>query len=180
LNLTTADRVIPQTNTKISQMLKILTEMGTLPIAKSPVSIHPINQLMKYLLVAAITFSLLPINISTSTAAPNKCSTVLAQSKAALNKVSSFKIYAIQQQYDGVPPQGRSQHLNIVRGLRQEGKEAAMAKKIINNCPKIGSVSVITNGTDEEDRYGLLNGKVQTFKCKDTSETISWGEYGCS
>ncbi len=55
-----------------------------------------------------------------------------------------------------------------------------MTKRIIASCPKVGSVSFITNGTDEEDRYGLLSGKVQTFKCKDITEPISWGEYGCS
>jgi hypothetical protein len=135
---------------------------------------------MKYLLPLFLAFSWQPVNISASVAASSKCSTVLAQSKSAINKVHSFTIYKIQEQNDGVPPQGRSQHLNIVRGLRQEVKEAAMAKKIIANCSRIGSVSFITNGTDEEDRYGLLNGKVQTFKCKDITEPISWGEYGCA
>jgi hypothetical protein len=135
---------------------------------------------MKYLLPLALAFSWLPVNLSAAVAAPSKCSTVLAQSKSAINKVHSFRTYQIQEKDDGIPPRGRSQHLNIVRGLRQEGKEALMAKKIIANCPKIGSVSFITNGTDEEDKYGLLNGKVQTFKCKDIAEPISWGEYGCS
>jgi hypothetical protein len=133
---------------------------------------------MKYLLPLVLAFFWLPVNISA--AASSKCSMVLSQSKSAINKVHSFRTYQIQEKNDGIPPQGRSQHLNIVRGLRQEVKEAVMAKKIIANCPKIGSVSFITNGTDEEDRYGLLNGKVQTFKCKDISEPISWGEYGCS
>jgi hypothetical protein len=135
---------------------------------------------MKYLLPLFLTFSWLPVNISEAVTASSKCSTVLAQSKSAINKVSSFRTFNIQEKDDGIPPRGRSQHLNIIRGLRQEVKEAAMAKRIITSCPKIGSVSFITNGTDEEDRYGLLNGKIQAFQCRDITEPISWGEYGCS
>jgi hypothetical protein len=116
----------------------------------------------------------LPIAVA---AAPSKCSTVLAQSKLALNKVDTFRISKINQS-EGSPPSGRSQHLHIIRGQGLT-TEAAMAKKIIANCPKIGSISFITNGTDEEDRYGWLNGKVRRFKCKDITETVKWGEYGC-
>jgi hypothetical protein len=135
---------------------------------------------MKYLLPLILTLSCLPVNISSSLAAPSRCSTVLTQTKSSLNKFYSLRTFNIEEKSDGIPPQGRSQQLVFIRGLRAPVKEATMAKKIIANCAKVGSVSFITNGTDEEDRYGLLNGKVQTFKCKDIAEPISWGEYGCS
>lgn len=138
---------------------------------------HSIDKSMKYL-VATLPFLLMSINLPTALAAtPSKCSNVLAQSKSALSKVDTFRISAINK-YEGRPPSGRSQHLHIIRG-QGLSTEAAMAKKIIANCPKIGSISFITNGTDEESRYGWLNGKVQPFKCKDITETVKWGEYGC-
>jgi hypothetical protein len=135
---------------------------------------------MKYLLPLFLALSWLPVNISAAVAAPSKCSTVLAQTKSSLNKFYSLRTFGIEEKNDGIPPNGRSQHLIFIRGLRAPVKEANMTKRIIASCPKVGSVSFITNGTDEEDRYGLLNGKVQTFKCKDISEPISWGEYGCA
>jgi hypothetical protein len=133
---------------------------------------------MKYLISVTGLLLSMSMNLPTTVAAaPSKCSIVLAQSKLALNKVDTFQISKINQ-YEGRPPSGRSQHLHIIRGQRLN-TEAAMAKKIIANCPKVGSISFITNGTDEEDRYGLLNGKVQPFKCKNTDEPVKWGEYGC-
>jgi hypothetical protein len=135
---------------------------------------------MKYFLATILAFSCLPFNIPVSVAAPSKCSMVLAQTKSALNKFHSFRTFAIQEKYDGIPPQGRSEHLVFVRGLRAPVKEATITKKIITSCPKVGSVSFITNGTDEEDRYGLLNAKVQSFQCKAPEEPAVWGKYGCS
>ncbi len=139
---------------------------------------HSIDKFMKYSVAVILPFLLMPINLSAVAAAtPSKCSNVLTQSKSSLNKVDTFRISKINQ-YEGHPPSGRSQHLHVIRGQRLT-TEVAMAKKIIANCPKIGSISFITNGTDEEDRYGWLNGKVQPFKCKDIAETVKWGEYGC-
>jgi hypothetical protein len=133
---------------------------------------------MKYLISVTGLLLAMPMNLPIAVAAaPSKCSTVLAQSKSALNKVNTFRISKIEQ-YEGRPPIGRSQHLHIIRGQRLT-TEATMAKKIIANCPKIGSISFVTNGTDEEDRYGWLNGKVQPFKCKNIDEPVKWGEYGC-
>jgi hypothetical protein len=82
-------------------------------------------------------------------------------------------------EYNGRPPQDRTQHLIFTMGERGKS-ELQMATQIIRNCPQIGSVSFIINQTDDETRYGLLNGKVQPFKCKDIDETIQWGEYGCT
>jgi hypothetical protein len=157
-----------------------LLDKGTLAISRSPGSIHSTNQLMKYFLATILAFSCLPVNLSASVAAPSRCSAVLAQTQSALNKFHSFKIFKIDEKNEGISPPGRSEHFVFVRGLRTPVKEVAIAKKIITSCPKVGSVSFITNGTDEEDRYGLLNGKVQSFQCKAPEETAVWGKYGCS
>jgi hypothetical protein len=139
------------------------------------------NKSMQYLLVATTLFLSPLLNpFVPVAAAPAKCSQVLAQSKAALTDVQAFKTIKYNQ-YDGIPPKGRTQHLAIVMGERSS--ELAMTKRIIASCPKIGSVSFIMNGTDDQNRYGLLNGKVQAFKCQtagDTDTTIKWGQYGCS
>ncbi len=135
---------------------------------------------MKYLLTATLLFLPLSIDLSRSAMArPSKCSTVLARSKSSLAKVTRFKISNFDK-YDGIPPKGRTQHLSIIfRGIHQS-TELAMATKIIAGCPQIGSVRFVIDGTDDQSVYGLLNGKVRMFKCKDMDSTNKWGEYACS
>jgi hypothetical protein len=134
---------------------------------------------MKYLLAATLPVSSLLLNVSTPVAAaPAKCSRVLSQSKAELTNVQAFRTIKYDQ-YDGIPPRGRTMHLAIGIGERPSN-ELLISKRIITSCPQIGSISFIMNGTDDQNRYGLLNGKVQAFKCQAPGATSKWGTYSCS
>lgn len=135
---------------------------------------------MKYIIAAILPLLSLSINLFTpAIALPSKCSTVLAQSKSSLTNVTRFKISKLGK-YDGIPPRGRTQHLTIIFSDIQELTSLAMARRIITNCPKIGSVRFVGNGSDDQSVYGLLNGKVQIFKCTGMENPNKWGEYACS
>lgn len=118
-------------------------------------------------------------DIATAQPTAKKCSAVMAQVKATLPQVKRFSVGRIETKYDGTPPQGRSQYASIIFMGERSPNEAIMAQKIIANCRQIATVSFILDGTDDERRYGLLNGKVQPFKCKDITEKVRWGEFGC-
>jgi hypothetical protein len=108
-----------------------------------------------------------------------QCSPVLAQIKSNLTNVTRFETSNLDK-YDGTPPRGRTQSLTIISAGIQESRSLAMAKKIIASCPKIGSVRFVINGSDEQNVYGLLNGKVQIFKCTGMENPNKWGEYSCT
>ena len=135
---------------------------------------------MKYPIAIALPFLLLSISFTSSAiAVPSKCSSVLAQSKSSLTKITRFETANLDK-YDGIPPRGRTQSLTIISSGIQELAPLAMAKSIIASCPKIGSVRFVVNGTDDQSVYGLLNGKVQLFKCMGMDNPNKWGEYACS
>jgi hypothetical protein len=135
---------------------------------------------MNYLITATSPFLLLSISMTTSAiAVTSKCSTVIAQSKSAISNLTRFDISKLSK-YDGIPPKGKTQHLTIISSVVQESIQLKMAKTIITSCPKIGSVRFVANGTDDQNVYGLLNDKVQIFKCTGMENPDKWGEYACS
>jgi hypothetical protein len=135
---------------------------------------------MKYLIAAILPFVSLSISFSMPViAAPSKCSTTLSKSKSSMPNITRFDVSNLDKS-DGIPPRGRTQHLNIISFRLKDSKELSMAKKVIADCPKIGMVRFVSNGSDEQSVYGLLNGKVQLFKCVGMESTNKWGEYACS
>ena len=82
--------------------------------------------------------------------------------------------------HDGISPRGRTQSLTIISSGIRDSTPLAIAKTIVSNCPRIGSVRFVANGTDDQSVYGLLNGKVQLFKCTGINKPNKWGEYACS
>jgi hypothetical protein len=117
--------------------------------------------------------------LESTTATPSQCSTVLEQSKSVLTNITRFEISKLSK-YDGISPQGKTQHLTIISSGIQGSTSLAMSTKIIASCPKIGSVRFVVNGTDDQSVYGLLNGKVQIFKCRNIEKPYKWGQYPCS
>jgi hypothetical protein len=109
----------------------------------------------------------------------SQCSTVLKDIKSSIANVTRFEISKLSE-YDGIPPKGRTQHLTIISSGIQGSASLAMSTKIVASCPKIGSTRFVINGTDEQSVYGLLNGKVQIFKCRSTENPSKWGQYVCS
>jgi hypothetical protein len=138
-------------------------------------------KMQKYSIAIALLATCLPTPIAFAQSNGSKCSQAIAQNKAILpNNKQSVRTGAINTQYEGTPPKGRSQHLSFVFLGDRVKNEAAIAEKIITSCPKIGVVSFILWGTDDETRYGLLNRKIERFQCKDMEEkVIKWGEFRC-
>lgn len=121
----------------------------------------------------------------TSLAASTQCNSVLSQSKARLPNLKGFKVINISK-FLGQPPQGRSKHLTISidgsagdKYMNQHNAQLVITKKIVASCPQIAIVSFNKYQTDWVNMYGLVNGKVQAFTCKDVDEKINWGEYTC-
>jgi hypothetical protein len=139
---------------------------------------------MKYLLAALLAFGLIDLSYPILAASSN-CNSVLAQSKATLPNVRFFKVINIDK-FQGDAPRGRSKQLNIsIDGEKGEkymgvsSLQLAMTKKIVVSCPQIAIVAFNKYETDWVNMYGLVNGKVQKFVCKDVGEKITWGEYTC-
>jgi hypothetical protein len=119
-------------------------------------------------------------NSQVTNSTQSNCSAVLAQSKSSLTNITRFKVSKLGK-YDGIPPKGRTQNLYITSsGIRGELTPLTMAKRIISSCLEIGSVRFVANGTDDQSVYGLLNGKVQIFRCTGIDNPNRWGEYACS
>jgi PBP1b-binding outer membrane lipoprotein LpoB len=114
-----------------------------------------------------------------ATAKSSQCNRTLQTVKSQLTNVQKFQTGNLTS--SGEPrPKGRSQELNIAvdSGLARndEKVQLTIAKKVIANCSKIGLVTFTADG---EKAYGLLNGKVQAFECKNMEEKVKWGEYIC-
>jgi hypothetical protein len=63
--------------------------------------------------------------------------------------------------------------------MKNTQMQLKMAKKIVADCPQIGLITFNQYQTDWVNMYGLINGEVQAFRCKDLEEKIKWGEYIC-
>jgi hypothetical protein len=135
----------------------------------------------KYALALVMLVTCLPAPIAIARPAASRCSQAIAQSKALLPKQQqSVRTGEINTADYGNPPAGRSQYLNFVFLGNHVKNEASIAKKIITNCPKIAVTNFIIDGTDDLNSYGLLNGKIQQFQCKDMeTKVIKWGEFRC-
>lgn len=140
-----------------------------------------ISQIQRYSIAIALLATCLPTPIAFAQSNSRTCSQAIARSKAILpQQKQTVRTSAIDTQYEGTPPKGRSQHLSFVFLGDRAKNEAAIAEKIIARCPKIGVVSFILWGTDDASRYGLLNKKIQRFQCKDMeAKVIKWGEFRC-
>jgi hypothetical protein len=117
-----------------------------------------------------------------ATAQPSECNKTLQTVKTQLTKVRIFKTSKLTS--SGQPkPKSRSLELNTIVDSEKVMNNAQMqlkiAKRIIANCPQIGLVTFNQYQTDWVNMYGLVNGKVQAFNCKDVGEEVKWGEHIC-
>jgi hypothetical protein len=135
----------------------------------------------KYSIVGFLVATCSPTPIAIARPAAIRCSQAIAQSKAVIPKQQqTVRTGEINPAEDGNPPAGRSQYLNFVFLGNRVKNESSIARKIINNCPKIAVINFIIYGTDDLNSYGLLNNKVQQFQCKDMdTKVIKWGEFRC-
>jgi hypothetical protein len=130
---------------------------------------------------------LTPISLSPAEAANNKCDRTLQSIKASLPKVIVFKVTATNP--GAKPPKGRSKQLYItMQGnaaetlMGKEDKLLKISKTTIDSCPQVAMVTFGIDQTDWGKTYGLVNGRVQAFVCREENanpRTLRWGEQIC-
>jgi hypothetical protein len=147
---------------------------------------------MNKLFPIALALFLLPSMATFPAAARSSktlCANTLKSVKSAVPSVKVFQMTAIPTEM-GRPPRGRSKYLVIsVQGIADKApghvfmntaaKQKAIAQKVVKNCSQVGLVSFNLYESDWVNMYGIKNGKVQPFTCREMGSTLTWGQYGC-
>jgi hypothetical protein len=147
---------------------------------------------MKRLLPIALTMFLLPsigIFPAAARSSATRCADTLKSVKSSIPGLKVFQMNSIPLDM-GQPPRGRSKYLVVsVQGIKNTApghvfmntaaKQQAIAQRVVKNCSQVGLVSFNLYESDWVNMYGLKNGKVRPFTCKEMGSALTWGQYGC-
>ncbi len=132
-------------------------------------------------LLLVISNSSVPATAATSS---SSCNNTLKLVKNSLSGVVTFKTRALGNEGQ---PRGRSKALDITfkndsdRVFPTESTRRSITTRVIKNCTQIALVSFGVYQTDGGSAYGLKNGRIIQFACREPGEgrKLVWGEVYC-
>jgi hypothetical protein len=109
------------------------------------------------------------------------CNSTLKSVRSSLKNIRDVQMNPLGKRGQ---PAGRTKSLDLIfnkpSAALETAKELSIATRVIKNCSNVGSVSFIEYQSDYGSVYGLVNGKVIEFTCKEkVLEPARWGEEIC-
>lgn len=109
------------------------------------------------------------------------CNSTLKSVRSSLKSIRDVQMNPLGKKGQ---PAGRTKSLDLIfnrpSAPLETAKELSIATRVIKNCSNVGSVSFIEYQSDYGSVYGLVNGEVVEFTCKENVlEPARWGEDIC-
>jgi hypothetical protein len=140
----------------------------------------------KVLLLSALLVGFsIPTTIQPTLAIKSQCLRAINTAKKQLGgapQIQGTKNFLLESFYGQHPvdrPRGVSFTLKTDKFMANTQLQTEISRNITNKCSNISLVRFGENQTDWVNIYGLVNGRIKKFTCKEAGESIKWGEQVC-
>jgi hypothetical protein len=140
----------------------------------------------KSLLLSVLLVSLsIPLTAQPTLAIKSQCLRAVNNAKKQLGgapQIQRTSNFLLEPSYGKPPadrPRGISFTMKTDKFMANTQLQTNISRNLTSKCSNVSLVRFGLDQTDWVNIYGLVNGRIKRFTCKEAGESIKWGEQVC-